>query len=343
VVAADFDGDGDTDLASSNELSDTVSVMLNATAKIIVRQDTSPDDPQDFSFTPGGDLSPASFQLDDDGNSGSTLSNQRTFNGLAPGSGYSLAQSLPAGWDLESATCDDGSSPSNIDVSANETVTCTFVNTRSAPGYARPKGASPINAALVPAYQPCQSQNASHGEPLSVGSCSPPVASSSYLTIGSPDANGQAANSTGLVTAKVLTEAPINLNNGDQSDVAFTVSISDVREAGTLADYGGELRASFTLRLTDRFNGSSGNTPAAATDSTFGFGFSCVPTPSDPDIGSTCSAATTADAVMAGVTPELKRAVWQLGQVQVFDGGADGDADTTGDNTLFETQGLFAP
>jgi hypothetical protein len=35
--------------------------------------------------------------------------------------------------------------------------------------------------------------------------------------------------------------------------------------------------------------------------------------------------------------------VWGLGQVKVYDGGADGDADTTGDNTLFEVQGLFAP
>jgi hypothetical protein len=27
----------------------------------------------------------------------------------------------------------------------------------------------------------------------------------------------------------------------------------------------------------------------------------------------------------------------------VFDGGADGDADTTGDNTLFAVQGAFTP
>jgi hypothetical protein len=40
---------------------------------------------------------------------------------------------------------------------------------------------------------------------------------------------------------------------------------------------------------------------------------------------------------------EGKRTVWGLGQVQVFDGGADGDADTAGDNTLFAVQGLYAP
>jgi hypothetical protein len=39
---------------------------------------------------------------------------------------------------------------------------------------------------------------------------------------------------------------------------------------------------------------------------------------------------------------EGKRSVWQLGKVQVFDGGVDGDAQT-GPNTLFATQGVFVP
>jgi hypothetical protein len=46
---------------------------------------------------------------------------------------------------------------------------------------------------------------------------------------------------------------------------------------------------------------------------------------------------------MPGLVVEGKRAVWQIGQVQVYDGGADGNANTTGDNTLFLTQGLFTP
>ena len=44
----------------------------------MVVKDATPNDPQDFSFTAGGGLSPASFQLDDD--SDGTLSNTRTFN-----------------------------------------------------------------------------------------------------------------------------------------------------------------------------------------------------------------------------------------------------------------------
>jgi hypothetical protein len=49
---------------------------------------------------------------------------------LLPGNGYSVAENTPAGWDLTSATCSDGSDPSNISLSAGETVTCTFTNTQ---------------------------------------------------------------------------------------------------------------------------------------------------------------------------------------------------------------------
>jgi uncharacterized surface anchored protein len=74
-----------------------------------------------FSFTAGGGLSPASFSLVNGGT--------KTYSGINPGSGYSVAETVPDGWDLTSSTCDDGSPVSNIDVSAGETVTCTFTNT----------------------------------------------------------------------------------------------------------------------------------------------------------------------------------------------------------------------
>ena len=65
---------------------------------IVVVQDSQPNDPQDFSFTAGGGLSPASFSLDDDSNG--TLSNTRTFANVPATAGYSIAQTLPAGWQL---------------------------------------------------------------------------------------------------------------------------------------------------------------------------------------------------------------------------------------------------
>ena len=59
-------------------------------------------------------------------------------------------------------------------------------------------------------------------------------------------------------------------------------------------------------------------------------------------LGSTCSLTTTANAIVAGLVLEGKRAIWQMDQVQVFDGGSDGLASTAG-NTLFLDEGVFVP
>ena len=48
------------------------------------------------------------------------------------------------------------------------------------------------------------------------------------------------------------------------------------------------------------------------------------------------------NAIVPGLIVEGKRATWQLGQVQVYDGGASGYAGSS-DATLFQTQGLFVP
>jgi uncharacterized repeat protein (TIGR01451 family) len=55
---------------------------------------------------------------------------------VKPGSGYSARENVPSDWTQTSAICDDGSDPSDIDVSPNEVVTCTFTNT------AKPNGIS---------------------------------------------------------------------------------------------------------------------------------------------------------------------------------------------------------
>ena len=81
-------------------------------AQLVVVKDSLPDDPQDFSFTAGGGLSPAGFQLDDDANA--TLSNTRTFSDVVPGAGYSISETVPSGWDQQSASCSDGSPTSNV-------------------------------------------------------------------------------------------------------------------------------------------------------------------------------------------------------------------------------------
>jgi plastocyanin len=90
-------------------------------AIIIVEKQTDPDGSTQL-FTFSTDYS-ADFQLSDGqtNNSGD----------LDPGT-YSVSETVPAGWELESATCDDGSDPSSIGLAAGETVTCTFTNEQDA-------------------------------------------------------------------------------------------------------------------------------------------------------------------------------------------------------------------
>ena len=92
----------------------------------MVVKDATPNDPQDFSFTAGGGLSPASFSLDDDADG--TLAATRTFTDLVRDPATRSPRACRAGWDQTSATCDDGSAVSNITLSAGEIVTCTFAN-----------------------------------------------------------------------------------------------------------------------------------------------------------------------------------------------------------------------
>jgi Prealbumin-like fold domain len=97
-----------------------------AQGAIIVKKIT--DDGQGaFDFT-SDTLDPDAFTLTTTG-PGEDGSDSRTFGGIAPGT-YDVAETVPAGWNLVSATCSDGSPVSAIVVSPNETVTCTFHNAR---------------------------------------------------------------------------------------------------------------------------------------------------------------------------------------------------------------------
>jgi hypothetical protein len=55
-----------------------------------------------------------------------------TQGSVKQGNGYVAAETVPNGWVQTGASCDDGSPVTNIDVSALETVTCTFTNTAQA-------------------------------------------------------------------------------------------------------------------------------------------------------------------------------------------------------------------
>ncbi|HSE81558.1 MAG TPA: hypothetical protein VLA87_07660 [Gaiellaceae bacterium] len=97
-----------------------------AKGTIIVEKIT--DDGQGgFSFT-SSTLTPSPFTLTTTG-AGAAGKDSRTFGDLAPGT-YDVAETVPASWNLVSAACDDGSDPASIGLSAGETVTCTFHDTR---------------------------------------------------------------------------------------------------------------------------------------------------------------------------------------------------------------------
>jgi len=49
------------------------------------------------------------------------------------------------------------------------------------------------------------------------------------------------------------------------------------------------------------------------------------------------------NALAPGAVAAGQRAVWEIGQVKVYDGGPDGAAGTQGDNTIFMDEGLFVP
>ena len=224
-------------------------------------------------------------------------------------------------------------------------------------GYVRPKATSPARVSLVPAYAQCTSPNRVHGPPDFPGngsdpdgSCNPPAQSSGHLTAGNPN-----ANFTG--TAKLSTVVGVP-GGADDADVAIDVKIDDVRcQAGTStcgpanatggADYTGEVQVRIDLRITDRYNGSTpaGGSHQGTGDKTFEVTVPCGVSATPNTIGSTCGLTTTADAVYGdpSAVKEAARTVWGLGQVQVYDGGADGNVETPTGNTLFATQGLFVP
>jgi hypothetical protein len=204
-------------------------------------------------------------------------------------------------------------------------------------GYARPKGATPMYASLVPAYNPCSAPNRTHGPPLAFGSCNPPAQSSGQLTVGSPDANGQTANSVGFAKYDAIAGVA---GGADDADVKFTFSYTDVRLKSTLADYTGQLQATTTVQITDRLNGPATDEPATGSVD-FPITVPCTGT-GDTTIGSTCSITTSFDAVNPGSVTEIKRSIWQLDRIRVNDGGADGLVSTT-PNTLFAVQGVFIP
>jgi hypothetical protein len=271
-------------------------------------------------------------------------------NGPAGGNGAFTAFLFPNG------LSDDGSRAffdTRESLTASDTDASFDVYAADVVGYARPRAASPLLTSLVPAYSQCAAANRTHGPPLAFPSCNPPAEASGQATVGSPDAFGGAPNFVGSVRYAALVGVP---GAPDDSDVKITSSLADVRcrpagancgsaNAAGPADYTGELRATVEIRMTDRWNATAaggGTDPATGQEVALSRSFACGQT-ANTATGSSCTLTTTANAVVPGLVKDAKRAIWQLGQVQVYDGGPDGDADTTAGDTLFAVQGIFIP
>ncbi|GAA5162200.1 MSCRAMM family protein [Ornithinimicrobium tianjinense] len=89
------------------------------------------DDPgtDDFDFTSAGGLDPGTFTLTPTG-TGAAGADETTYTGIATGT-YTVDETVPTGWNLVSASCDNGDDPTAaINLGAGDDVTCTFVNER---------------------------------------------------------------------------------------------------------------------------------------------------------------------------------------------------------------------
>ena len=118
-------GAAGTSHSFSVDFGDQVTCTITNTLKrgaIIVEKQTLPDgDPQVFAFTASYDAD--GFPLSDGQSNDS--------GALLPGT-YSVAETVPAGWDLKSTVCTDGSPANAIAVGPDETVRCVFTNEKDA-------------------------------------------------------------------------------------------------------------------------------------------------------------------------------------------------------------------
>jgi hypothetical protein len=207
-----------------------------------------------------------------------------------------------------------------------------------------------LRDSLVIAQLPCKPPgNSVHGVPLAFVSCTPPGPASQWLTAGTLDNNGAAAQLVGFVRLDVTSsDVLIKMQSTDVrclSNTAASVCTPNNTIAGP--DYIGQLQLLIGLRITDHFNAPNSNTPGTTVDSQFPVSVPCTST-SSMAIGSTCTNFTSMNAQIAGSAPAGKRSTFEIpqgvtgGGIQVFDGGQPGVA---GDPsaTLFLEPGTFLP
>jgi hypothetical protein len=224
--------------------------------------------------------------------------------------------------------------------------------------HVRPKAATPLYSSFVLAYPECTGTTYVHGSTTGgaagfpSASCGPPSKSSTFLTVGTPDANGLPSGLVG--TSKLTTIAG--------PDIRMAVNITDVHcdvaaascvgGGGFPAAYTGTVGMHYRLRITDHCNGPIGPAPpcpappgtsATARDQSFLTPVPCAATGPAP-AGSTCSLTTTFNTVLPGAITAGMRMQLSTHEVDVTDGGADGSAATLdAAQKPFLYEGVFVP
>jgi hypothetical protein len=215
-------------------------------------------------------------------------------------------------------------------------------------GFPRPKGAGPVRASLVPAYNQCTTAaNRTHGLPLALPSCNPPVQSSSVLTVGTLDKNGFSANFIGSV--RFLPVSGNTATEANEADIKLIVSLTDIRNNPSGTDYAGRLLVTAPLQITDNLNSLENPEPGTTQQTTLKFPVTCVGT-ADTAIGGSCLGNTSMNAIYPGAVLENKRSNWEIGTVTVNDAGPNGTGYAScpptcgdGDESAFLRQGFFTP
>ena len=96
------------------------------------------------------------------------------------------------------------------------------------------------------------------------------------------------------------------------------------------------------LRITDRANGTTVDRPGTVQDLDVPVDAACTVDAGSGDRLHLRRGHHASTRSFPASSSEGARAVWEVGQVEVLDGGPDGDPDTPG-NGVFARQGVFVP
>lgn len=325
IYVMNADGTSQTELPPTGGFQDVAPYWAPDGSKIIFRRDGAGNSAEVYTMNP-------------DGTAQTPITNHPFFDseGVFSPDGGKIVFSTNRDGDFEMYVMNaDGSNQTRITTAAGFDGSHDWQPTTV---YARPQGASPIRVALVPAYQECTDPNAKRTGGFSGDACHSPTLVSDQLTVGTPEVNGNPVRSNGFARLATIRGNP--LTPADEADIRLEVSITDVRRQGDLSDYTGELGAVTELRITDRGGGPGSDVSTTSVDLPLSFTVPCAATGGAE--GAECSTTTSADTLVGGSVAEGRRSIFKAGEIQLFDGGPDGDADTS-PNKLFAWQGLFVP